>query len=92
MTKDEINTLAIELINAMGEDQIAAVELINHLKKHYDIVQKKYGIKEACSWLNKVDQEVVARNNFFYSAETNEVLIEVKLNEDGSRDKKTNGR
>lgn len=87
MTKDEINTLAIELINAMGEDQSAAVELINQLRKHYDIVQKKYGIKEACSWLNKVDQEVVARNNFFYSAETNEVLIEVKLNEDGNAKK-----
>lgn len=87
MTKDEINTLAIELINALGEDQIAAVELINHLKIHYDIVQKKYGIKNACSWLNKVEQEVVARNNFFYSAETNEVLIEVKLNEDGNTKK-----
>jgi hypothetical protein len=87
MTKDKINTLAIELINAMGEDQIAAVELINHLKIHYDIVQKKYGIKNACSWLNKVEQEVVARNNFFYSAETNEVLIEVKLNEDGNTKK-----
>ena len=87
MKKDEINTLAIELINAIGEDQSAAVELINHLKIHYDIVQKKYGIKDACSWLNKVDQEVVARNNYFYSAETNEVLIEVKLNEDGNTKK-----
>jgi hypothetical protein len=87
MTKDKINTLAIELINAIGEDQSAAVELINHLKIHYDIVQKKYGIKNACSWLNKVEQEVVARNNFFYSAETNEVLIEVRLNEDGNTKK-----
>jgi hypothetical protein len=92
MTKDEINTLAIELINAIGNERSAAVGLINHLKIHYDIVQKKYGIKDACSWLNKADQEVVARNNYFYSAETNEVLIEVKLNEDGSGDKKTNGR
>jgi hypothetical protein len=87
MTKDEINTLAIELINAIGEERNAAVELINCLKLHYDIVQKKYGIKDACSWLNKVDQEVVARNNYFYSAETNEVLIEVKLNEDGNTKK-----
>ena len=87
MTKDEINTLAIELINAIGNERSAAVELINQLKLHYDIVQKKYGIKDACSWLNKVDQEVVARNNYFYSAETNEVLIEVKLNEDGNTKK-----
>jgi hypothetical protein len=87
MTKDEINTLAIELINAIGNERSAAVELINQLKLHYDIVQKKYGIKEACSWLNKVDQEVVARNNFFYSAETNEVLIEVRLKEDGNTKK-----
>lgn len=87
MTKDEINTLAIELINAIGEERNAAVELINYLKTHYDIVQKKYGIKDACSWLNKADQEVVARNNYFYSAETNEVLIEVKLNEDGNTKK-----
>lgn len=87
MTKDEINTLAIELINAIGNERSAAVELINQLKLHYDIVQKKYGIKEACSWLNKVDQEVVARNNYFYSTETNEVLIEVRLKEDGNTKK-----
>lgn len=92
MTKEDIKTLAIELCNTIGENRSEAVELINHLKLHYNIVQKVYGIKDACSWLNKVDQEVVARNNFFYSAETNEVLIEVRLDEDGSRDKKTNGR
>ena len=92
MTTEEIKTLAIELCNTIGNDREKAVELVNHIKIHYNIVQKKYGIKDACSWLNKADQEVVARNNYFYSAETNEVLIEVKLNEDGSRDKKTNGR
>lgn len=87
MTREDINTLAIELCNTISNDREKAVELINHLKIHYDIVQKKYGIKDACSWLNKVDQEVVARNNFFYSAETNEVLIEVKLKEDGNTKK-----
>lgn len=87
MTKDEINTLAIELINAMGEDQIAAVELINHLKIHYDIVQKVYGIKDACSYLNKADRDISARNCLFYDSETNEVLIEVKLKEDGNTKK-----
>ena len=90
MTKDEINTLAIELCNTIGNEREKAVELINHLKVHYNIVQKKYGIKDACSWLNKVDQEVEARNNYFYSAETNEVLIEVRLKEDETRDKKAN--
>ena len=87
MTKEEINALAIELCNTIGDNRDLAVELINKLKLHYDIVQKKYGIKDACSWLNKVDQEVVARNNYFYSAETNEVLIEVKLKEDGNTKK-----
>ena len=90
MTTEEIKTLAIELCNTIGNDREKAVELVNHIKIHYNIVQKKYGIKDACSWLNKVDQEVVARNNYFYSAETNEVLIEVRLKEDETRDKKAN--
>jgi hypothetical protein len=84
MTKEEINTLAIELINAIGEDQSAAVELINNLKMHYNIVQKIYGIKDACSWLNKADRDISARNNLFYDSQTGELLIEVILKEDGN--------
>ena len=80
MTKEEINTLAIELCNTIGDKRDLAVELINHLKIHYDIVQKVYGIKDACSYLNKADREISARNCLFYDSETNEVLIEVKLN------------
>lgn len=84
MTKDEINTLAIELCNAIGNERSAAVGLINHLKIHYDIVQKKYGIKDACSWLNKADRDISARNNLFYDSQTGELLIEVILKEDGN--------
>jgi hypothetical protein len=46
-------------------------------------VQKIYGIKDACSWLNKADRDISARNNLFYDSNTGELLIEVILKEDG---------
>lgn len=68
-----------EIINAIGEDEKAAVDIINQLKIHYGIVWEIDGIKQACGWLDHERREISSRNNKFYDSRTNELIAIVNL-------------
>lgn len=68
-----------EIIQAIGEDKKAAVEIINQLKVHYGIVWEIDGIKQACGWLDHERREISSRNNKFYDSRTNELIAIVNL-------------
>ena len=74
-----------EIINTIGEDKKTAVEIINQLKVHYDIVWEIDGIKQACGWLDHERREISSRNNKFYDTRTNELIAKVNLPKKGDK-------
>jgi hypothetical protein len=77
-----------EIIKTIGEDKKAAVEIINQLNVHYDIVWEIDGIKQACGWLDHERREISSRNNKFYDSRTNELIAIVNLPKKNGNTKK----